>query len=140
MKYSLGISNFLEEISSLSHSIVFLYFFALITKEVFLISPFYSLQLCIQFLFSFAFLSILFFSQLFVRPPQTTSFCFCISFSWGDGLDHCLFISTSPLISLWPTMAPSPLVMDACLDRSRLIIRMSGSARERRGREGCVLN
>ena len=30
MKYSLGISNFLEEISSLSHSLVFLYFFALI--------------------------------------------------------------------------------------------------------------
>ena len=28
MKYSLGISNFPEEISSLSHSIVFLYFFA----------------------------------------------------------------------------------------------------------------
>ena len=37
MKYSLGISNFLEEISSLSHSIVFLYFFALSTEEVFLI-------------------------------------------------------------------------------------------------------
>ena len=33
------ISNFLEEISSLSHSIVFLYFFALITEEDFLISP-----------------------------------------------------------------------------------------------------
>ena len=30
MKISVGISNFLEEISSLSHSIVFLYFFALI--------------------------------------------------------------------------------------------------------------
>ena len=30
---SLGISNFLEEISSLSHSIVFLYFFALTTEE-----------------------------------------------------------------------------------------------------------
>ena len=30
MKYSLGISNFLEKISSLSHSIVLLYFFALI--------------------------------------------------------------------------------------------------------------
>ena len=28
MECSLGISNFLEEISSLSHSIVFLYFFA----------------------------------------------------------------------------------------------------------------
>ena len=33
MKCSPGISNFLEEISSLSHSIVFLYFFALIMEE-----------------------------------------------------------------------------------------------------------
>ena len=48
MKCSLGISNFLEEISSLSHSIVFFYFFALITEEGFFISPCYSLQLCIQ--------------------------------------------------------------------------------------------
>ena len=48
MKCSLGISNFLEEISSFSHSIVFLYFFALITEEGFLISPCYSLELCIQ--------------------------------------------------------------------------------------------
>ena len=38
MKYSLGISNFLEEISSLFHSIVFLYFFALITEEGFFLS------------------------------------------------------------------------------------------------------
>ena len=36
MKCSLGVSNFLEEISSLSHSIVFLYFFALIAEEGFL--------------------------------------------------------------------------------------------------------
>ena len=36
MKCSLGISTFLEEISSLSYSIVFLYFFALITEEGFL--------------------------------------------------------------------------------------------------------
>ena len=36
MKCSIGISNFLEEISSLSHSIVFLYFFALIAEEGFL--------------------------------------------------------------------------------------------------------
>ena len=35
MKCPLGISNFLEESSSLSHSIVFLYFFALITEEGF---------------------------------------------------------------------------------------------------------
>ena len=37
MKHSLGISNFLKEISSLSHSVVFLYFFALIAEEGFLI-------------------------------------------------------------------------------------------------------
>ena len=59
MKSSLGISNFLEEISRLSHSIVFLYLFALIAEEGFLISPCYSLELCIQmgiaFLFSFTF-------------------------------------------------------------------------------------
>ena len=44
---------------SLSPSIVFLYFFALIAEEGFLISPCYSLELCVQmlisFLFSFAF-------------------------------------------------------------------------------------
>ena len=44
MKCSLGISNFLEEISSVSQSIVFLCFFALITEEGFLISPCYSLN------------------------------------------------------------------------------------------------
>ena len=33
MKCSLGMSNFLEEIYNLSRSIVFLYFFALITEE-----------------------------------------------------------------------------------------------------------
>ena len=39
MKYSLGISNFVEEVSSLFHFTVFLHFFALITEEGFLISP-----------------------------------------------------------------------------------------------------
>ena len=43
----------------LSYSVVFLYFFSLITEEGFLISSCYSLELCIQmlisFLFSFAF-------------------------------------------------------------------------------------
>ena len=57
MKCSLGISNFLEEISSLCCSIVFLYFFALITEEGFLISPCYSLgfyiQMGVSFLLSF---------------------------------------------------------------------------------------
>ena len=58
-----GISYFLEEISSLSHSIVFLFpnllFCTDFTEEGFLVSPCYSLELCIQmgisFLFSFAF-------------------------------------------------------------------------------------
>ena len=51
MKCFLRISNFLEEISSLPHSIVFLYFFALITKEGFLISPCYSLELLLTYEF-----------------------------------------------------------------------------------------
>ena len=62
MKYSLGITNFLEEISSLSHSVVFLYFFALIAEEGFLISPGYSLELCIQM--GISFLSPLLFTSL----------------------------------------------------------------------------
>ena len=85
MKCSLGIPNFLEEVSSLSHSVVFLYFFALIAEENFLISSCYSLELCIQmpiFPFLLCF-SLLFFSQLFVRPPQTAILLFCITFPWG---------------------------------------------------------
>ena len=81
MRSCLGISNFPEEISSLSRSIVFLYFFALITEEGFLISPCYSLELCILCL------SLLFFSQLFERPPQTAICLFAFLFL-GDGFDH----------------------------------------------------
>ena len=84
MKCSLGISNFLEEISSLSHSIVFLYLFALIAEEGFLISLCYSLELYIQmaiFTFLLCF-SLPFFSQLFVRPPQTAILLCCVYFSW----------------------------------------------------------
>ena len=93
MKYSLGISNFLDEISSLSHSIIFLYFFALITEEVFLISltsyfllffgTLHSDGHIFPFLFCFL---LLFFSQVFVRPLQTAILLFCISFSWGWSL------------------------------------------------------
>ena len=80
----LGISNFLEEISSLSHSVVCLYFFALISEEGFLISSCYSSELCIQMLISFLFsFPFHFFSQLFVRPPQRAILLFCISFPWG---------------------------------------------------------
>ena len=55
MQCSLGISNFLEEISTLSQSVAFLCFFALISEEglLFLFSPCYSLELCIQMDISF---------------------------------------------------------------------------------------
>ena len=84
MKCSLDISNCLEKIFSLSHSIVFLYFFAFITEEGFLISPCYSLELCIQMGISFLLcLSLLFSSQLFVRPLQATILPFLHFFSLG---------------------------------------------------------
>ena len=85
MKCSLGISNFLEEISRLSHSVVFLYFFALITEEGFLISSCYSLELCIQmlisFLFSFAFASVLF--TAICKASPDSHFAFLHFFSTG---------------------------------------------------------
>ena len=85
MKCSLSISNFLEEISSLSHSVVFLYFFALIAEEGFLISSCYSLELCIQmlvsFLFSFAFASLLF--TAICKASPDSHFAFLHFFSMG---------------------------------------------------------
>ena len=77
------VSNFLEVLSSLSQSIFSLYFFAFNTEEGFLISPCYSFELCIQMDLFFFCLSLLFYSQLFVRPPQATILPFCISFPWG---------------------------------------------------------
>ena len=85
MKCSLGNYNFLEEISSLSHSVVFLYFFALITEEGFLICSCYSLKLYSDaYIFPFLLcVSLLFFSQLFLRPPQTAILLFLYFFSMG---------------------------------------------------------
>ena len=98
MKCSLGISNFLEEISSLSHAIAFLYYFALITEEGFLISLlFFGTLHSYGYIFPFLlFFSLLFFSQLFVRPPQTAILLFCISFLWG-WLDPCLLYNVTNL-------------------------------------------
>ena len=81
MSCSIGISNFLEEISSLSPSIVFLYFFALITEEGFLISP-----ILWNSAFRCLYLSFLLpsFPQLFVRLPHPDShFDFLHFFSVG---------------------------------------------------------
>ena len=99
MKCSLGISNVLQEIASLSHSIVLLYFFALITGEGFLIFPCYFLELCIQmgvsFLFSFAlhFSSFLSYFSGLLRQP----FCLFAFLFLGDGLDHCLLYNVTNL-------------------------------------------
>ena len=52
----------------------------------FLISSCYSLELCTQMLISFLLFFAFcfpFFTQLFVRPPQTAILLFCISFPWG---------------------------------------------------------
>ena len=85
MKCSLGISNFLEEISNFFHSLVFLYFFALISEIGFLISPSYSLELCFQMLISFLF-SLFFTSLLFTaifKASSDSHFAFLHFFSMG---------------------------------------------------------
>ena len=105
-----GISNFLEEIYSLSHSIVSPYFFALINEEGFLISPCYSLELCIQvgifFLFSFPFC---FFSFFFFSLFYFFSFPF-IFISWRlIALQYCSgFCHTLTWISHGLTCVPHP--------------------------------
>ena len=85
MKWSLGISGFLEELSSLSHSVVFLYFFVLITEEGFLISPCYFLEPAFKWVYlSFSPLPLasLLFSAI-CTAYLDSHFAFCISFSWG---------------------------------------------------------
>ena len=98
MKYSLDISNFLEELSSLSHSVVFLYFFALIAEEGFLISPCYSLKLCIQMCVSFfaplPFTSVFF--SVICKASSDNHFAF-LHFFFGGGLDHCLLYNVMSL-------------------------------------------
>ena len=92
------VKELFEEVTSPSHSVVFLYFFALITEEGFLISPCYSLNSAFRCLY-LSFLpcfSLLFFSQLFVRPPQTAILLYCISFPWY-GLDPCLLYNVTNL-------------------------------------------
>ena len=98
--------NFLEEISSLSLSIVCLYFFALITEEGFLISPCYSLEICIQmgisFLFSSAFASLLF--SAICKASSDSHFAFLHFFFLGVILlpVSCTMSRTSILSSSGP--------------------------------------
>ena len=85
MKCSLGISNFLEEISSLS---ILLFPLFLCTDHwgrlSYLSLLFFGTLHSNRYIFPFLlYFSLLFFSQLFVRPPQTAILLFFISFSWG---------------------------------------------------------
>ena len=100
LKCSLGISNFLREISSLfillfSSNFFFFFFLHCSLKKAFLsllAIPENSKELCIQLgIFPFLLcLSLLFFSPLFARPPETTILPSCFSFSlrWFWLLPH----------------------------------------------------
>ena len=85
MKCFLVISNFHEEISRFSHSIVFLYFFALIIEEGFLISPCYSLESAFKWIYlSFSplpFVSLLF--TVMCKASSDNHFAFLHFFSLG---------------------------------------------------------
>ena len=96
MKYSLTISNFLEETSSLPISIVFFYFFALITEEGFLISPCYSLNSAFKWIYlsisPLSFTSFLF--KAICKASSHNHFAFLFR---GDGLDLCLLYNVRNL-------------------------------------------
>ena len=76
---------FLEEIASLSHSIVFFYFFSLITEEGFLISPCYFWNSAFKWVYlsfsPFSFASFLF--SAICKASSDNHLPFCIFFSWG---------------------------------------------------------
>ena len=85
MKCSLGISNFLEEISSLSHSVVFLCFFALIAEECFLISLailWNSAFRCLYLSFSLLLFASLLFTAI-CKASSDSHFAFFHFFSMG---------------------------------------------------------
>ena len=118
--YSLGISNFLEEFSSLSHSIVFL--FICIDhwgRLSYLSLLFYRTLHSDGYIFPFIlYLSLLFYSPLFVSPPQTTILSFCISFLgglfwWQPPVQcygpHSIFLQTLCLSYLIPWICPLQL-------------------------------
>ena len=148
MKCSLGISDFLEEISNISHSVVFLYFFASIAEEDFLISSCYSLELCIQmlisFLFSFAFCfssPLLFASLLFTaicRASPDSHFAFLHSFSMGMVLipvsctmSWTSFHSSSDKSQVTMKYHLTPVRMDVLLSKRQVIISIGENVEER---------
>ena len=105
MKCSLDISSFLEEISSLSRSIVFLYFFALIAEEDFL-----------------TFLSLLFFVTLhsngYIFP-----FFLCLSYKLTQDWGNRLLEGTN---KLWAYQDPGERSSDPTRDWHRLVCECPG--------------
>ena len=99
MKCSLGISNFLEEISSLSHSIVFLYFLQWSLRKAFLSL----LALLWNSAFKWVYLSLsplpslLFTAICKVSSDNLFAFLFL-----GDGLGHCLLYNVTNLCPYSP--------------------------------------
>ena len=94
MKCSLGISNFLEEISSLSHSVV-LYFFALVDEEGFLISPYYFWKSAFKWVY-LSFSPLVFTSLLFTaicKASPDSHFAFLHFFSVGMMVGGVCYIS-----------------------------------------------
>ena len=117
MKCSLGITNF-EEMSSLSHSIVFLYFltFGHWWRLSYLSLLFFGTLHSDGYIFPCLLcLSLLFFSQLFVRPPQTTILPFCISFSWGWSWSLPPVQCHEPLFIILQALCISDLIPWICL-------------------------
>ena len=96
---------FLEEISSLSHSTVFFYLFAWITEESFLISPWYSLELCLQidisFLFTLPFTSL--FSVICKASPDNLSLNLAIRSLWSEpqSVPSLVFADCIEFLHLW---------------------------------------
>ena len=84
MKCSLGVSDFLEETSSLSHSFPLFLCTVHLRRLSYLSLLFFGTLHLDGYIFPFLiWLSLLFFSQLFVSPPQTNILPYCICFSWG---------------------------------------------------------
>ena len=97
MKCSLGISNFLEEVANLSCSVVFLFLCIVALRRLSFFSLLFSGTLhSFGYIFPFfTCLSLTFFSQLFVRLPQTTTSPSWISFSLVDFYHHLLYSITN---------------------------------------------
>ena len=93
MKCFLGISNFLEEISSLFHS-VFLYFFALIAEEAFI----NLLAILWNSAFKWVYLS---FSPLLFASLHFTAICKASSDSQLAPLNHLIACNTFGPLKTW---------------------------------------